>query len=180
MQPCTPWPVAGCSGWLSGHGAVQPHTTGAHGDYLHQRPYDQVGVLLNTRLHSRLKLPRRNSHAISSNLVYGILCLNVRRRRTLQHQEEAREAALEAFHVNIAARAVQAGAAAVAENRSRQEREERLVAASEAKAKAEAEVGCSSRCIGFSSMLLAQYLAQVLAVHSLHGAASLVDQLDEH
>jgi ADP-dependent phosphofructokinase/glucokinase len=60
--------------------------------------------------------------------------------RTLQRQEEAREAALKAFHGNIAARAVQAGAAAVAENRSRAEREERLMAASEAKAKAEAEV----------------------------------------
>jgi hypothetical protein len=45
-----------------------------------------------------------------------------------------------AFHDNIAARAVQAGAAAVAENRSRAEREERLMAASEAKATAEAEV----------------------------------------
>lgn len=61
--------------------------------------------------------------------------------RTLQKQEEAREMALQAFHDMIAARAVQAGAAAVAENKSRQEREERLVAASEAKAKSEAEVG---------------------------------------
>jgi hypothetical protein len=61
--------------------------------------------------------------------------------RTLQRQEEAREAALKAFHDNIAARAVQAGAAAVAENRSRAEREERLMAASEAKAQAEAGVG---------------------------------------
>lgn len=41
----------------------------------------------------------------------------------------------------IAARAVQAGAAAVAENKSRQEREDKLIAASEARAKAEAEVG---------------------------------------
>lgn len=61
--------------------------------------------------------------------------------RTLQKQEEAREAALNAFHDMIAARAAHAGAAAAAENKSRQEREERLVAASEAKAKAEAEVG---------------------------------------
>jgi hypothetical protein len=68
--------------------------------------------------------------------------------RTLQRQEDAREAALKACHDNIAARAVQAGAAAVAENRSRAEREERLMAASEAKAKAEAEVG-SSAMVGF-------------------------------
>lgn len=60
--------------------------------------------------------------------------------RTLQRQEEAREAALKAFRDSMAARAVQAGAAAVAENRSRVDREERLMAASEVKAKAEAEV----------------------------------------
>eukprot|EP00775_Hariotina_reticulata_P003256 gene3256-3534_t len=59
--------------------------------------------------------------------------------RTLQKQDEAHEAALKAFHDSVAARAVQAGAAAVAENRSRQEREDRLVAASEARAQAEAE-----------------------------------------
>lgn len=60
--------------------------------------------------------------------------------RTLQRQEEAREAALKAFHDNIAARATAAGAIAVAENKARQEREDRLISASEARAKAEAEV----------------------------------------
>ncbi|KAF8060462.1 LENG8 [Scenedesmus sp. PABB004] len=53
--------------------------------------------------------------------------------------EAAREAALDAFRANIAARTEQAGAAAVAESRSRAEREERLIAASEARAAAEAE-----------------------------------------
>jgi hypothetical protein len=52
----------------------------------------------------------------------------------------AREAALKAFHDNIAQRAAVAGAIAVAGNKARQEREERLMAASEARAKAEAEV----------------------------------------
>lgn len=63
-------------------------------------------------------------------------------RRTLQKQEEAREAALKAFHDNIAKRAAMAGATVVAENKARQEREERLMAASEAKARADAEVCC--------------------------------------
>jgi hypothetical protein len=60
--------------------------------------------------------------------------------RTLERQELAREAALKAFHDNIAQRAAVAGAIAVAGNKARQEREERLMAASEARAKAEAEV----------------------------------------
>lgn len=60
--------------------------------------------------------------------------------RTLQEQEEAREAALKAFHDSIAARAAKTGAIAVAENKARQEREDRLIAASEAKLKAEQEV----------------------------------------
>jgi hypothetical protein len=67
--------------------------------------------------------------------------------RTLQKQEEAREAALKAFHDDVATRAVQAGAAAVAVNKSRQEREDRLVAASEARAQAEAEVGMGNECL---------------------------------
>jgi hypothetical protein len=61
-------------------------------------------------------------------------------RRTLVRQELAHEAALKAFHDNIAQRAAVAGAIAVAGNKARQEREERLMAASEARAKAEAEV----------------------------------------
>jgi hypothetical protein len=66
--------------------------------------------------------------------------------RTLQRQEEAREAALKAFHDNIARRAAAAGAAVVAENRARQEREERLMAASEAQAEAEAQVRKGKGC----------------------------------
>lgn len=66
-------------------------------------------------------------------------------RRTLQRQEEAREAALKAFHDNIAARAVVAGTTVVAESRARQELEDRLVAASTAKANADAEVSSMSR-----------------------------------
>lgn len=58
----------------------------------------------------------------------------------MERQEQARDAALKAFHDNIAQRAAVAGAVVVAGNKARQEREERLMAASEARAKAEAEV----------------------------------------
>eukprot|EP00877_Chromochloris_zofingiensis_P006962 jgi/Chrzof1/2519/Cz11g18180.t1 len=54
--------------------------------------------------------------------------------RTLEKQEHDREAALEAFHASIAARAAHVGEIAVAANNARQEREDRLIKQSEERA----------------------------------------------
>ncbi|WIA35125.1 hypothetical protein OEZ86_003606 [Tetradesmus obliquus] len=98
--------------------------------------------------------------------------------RTLQRQEEAREAALKAFHDNIAARAVQAGAAAVAENRGRAEREERLVAASKAWAKAEAEAKHAAE-VAKRAAMAADMKAAAAATAAAKAAAQQVAQQEQ-